>query len=300
MPERTYYNDTLLHEHLDYCLEVRRLNGRTVADKQSTFRGMYRDLQAIKPDTALCDLELKDILRWLQHRRQQGNSPNCLRKSISHLRCYLHYAMHTRRIDRNVLDGFRLKGAGKHPSPNYLSINQARMLVESCCSTTPLERRDRLIILVLYGCGLRTTELCQLNIKDIDIHRQELFIKGKGDKERTVPIPRGVYTELLAYLQTIGRSRGALFCGDTTRSHINGQRVNQIIKHQAALAGITQQVTARTLRHTFATHLMDQGVDLSVISSLMGHSSVSETGVYLHALKGKVDMAVEKLNRKDI
>lgn len=300
MSDSNYYNDSLLHEHFDYCLEVRRLNERTVADKQSTFRGIYRDLQALNPEVAICDLELKDILRWLQHRRQQGNSHSCLRKSISHLRCYLHYAMHTGRIDRNVLDGFSLKAAGKLPSLNYLSINQSRKLVESCSGKTPLERRNRLIILVLYGCGLRTTELCKLNIKDIDIHRQELFIKGKGDKERMVPIPRGVYTELLAYLQTIGRSRGALFCGDTTRSHISGHRVNQIIKHQAAVAQIAQYVTARTLRHTFATHLMDQGVDLSVISSLMGHSSVSETGVYLHALKGKVEIAVEKLNRKDI
>ena len=134
-----------------------------------------------------------------------------LAKQLSHLRGLLEYAWRSGRSERNVLDGFNLQDDQPRTAPPVLTVEQAQRLVRQCPSRNAAERRDRLIILLLYGCGLRTMELCALDVGDICRERQELTVqKGKGDRPRVVPIPDGVYTELLAYLLEHGK-RGALF-----------------------------------------------------------------------------------------
>jgi integrase/recombinase XerD len=152
------------------------------------------------------------------------------------------------------------------------------------------------MVLLLYGCGLRTSELCDLNVKDVNVERQEVFVrKGKGDRQRTIPVPSAVWTELLAYLTERGGKTGPLFRTLAKRRRIKAEEVGRVVREAAARASIEGKVTPRTLRHTFGTHLMDAGVDLVVIASLMGHRTPTETGVYLHVLPGKCEAAVEAL-----
>lgn len=156
------------------------------------------------------------------------------------------------------------------------------------------------MILLLYGCGLRTCELCGLDVGHVDQERGELkVLKAKGDRPRTVPIPDGVYTELLAYLLERGGKRGALFRTEAKRRRIGSHHVAAVVRDAARRAKLDGRVTARTLRHTFATHLMDRGVDLAVIASLMGHRSPSETGVYLHVLPQRRESAVRELEKEE-
>ena len=161
---------------------------------------------------------------------------------------------------------------------------------------TALERRDRLVVLLLYGCGLRTAELCSLNVQHVDIERREIVVtKGKGNKQRTIPVPGAVWTELLAYLTERGGKRGPLFRTEVKKARIASKDVGEIVRNAAQRAEIAGRVTPQTLRHTFGTHLMDRGVDLAVIASLMGHRTPAETGVYLHALPGRGRSAVDSL-----
>jgi len=158
-----------------------------------------------------------------------------------------------------------------------------------------IARRDRLIVLLLYGCGLRTSELCALDVADINRERHELVVlKAKGDRPRSIPIPEALYTELLAYLLEHGK-RGALFRTHHRARRIRDHDVCEIVTAAAERAGLRAGVTARTLRHSFATHLMDRGVDLAIIASLMGHRSPQETGVYLHVLPQRPEAAVRTL-----
>ena len=108
-------------------------------------------------------------------------------------------------------------------------------------------------------------------------------------------VPSAVWTELLAYLTERGANRGPLFKTVTRRKRIAPKDVLEIVKEAAARARLDGKVTPRTLRHSFATHLMDAGVDLAVIASLLGHRSPTETGVYLHVLPGRREEAVECL-----
>jgi integrase/recombinase XerD len=176
-----------------------------------------------------------------------------------------------------------------------LNLEEAERLVHATAMPGPTGRRDRLMILLLYGCGLRTSELCSLDVADINRERHELTVlKTKGDRPRSIPIPEALYTELLAYLLDHGK-RGALFRTSSRARRIRAVDVCEVVSAMAQRAGLRSGVTARTLRHSFATHLMDRGVDLAIIASLMGHRSPQETGVYLHVLPQRPEAAVRKL-----
>jgi len=177
-----------------------------------------------------------------------------------------------------------------------LQLDEARWLVDACTRGSFRERRNRLIILILYGCGLRTGEVRGLNIQDVDRENTELVVlKGKGDRERSVPVPAVVWSELMEYLLDRKGKSGPLFRTEFRRKRISLKEIGNIVSFAASNAGIEGDVTPKVLRHTFATHLMDKGVDLAIVAILMGHRSPRETGVYLHALNGRREEAVDKL-----
>lgn len=292
--------DPWIEGYLAYLLEVRRKTKRTVTDVRCTLKRAREAFEASHPGQALWELELVDYLRWLERERRAGRSEACLTKYVSHLRGLLDYSWRSGRSDRNVLDGLSLQDRTSRRPPRVLSEPEAERLVAACSQATALDRRDRLIVLLLYGCGLRTAELCALRVQDVDRARQELFVRqGKGDRQRVVPIPDGVHTALLAYLLERGGRRGPLLRTEARRRPLTAKDVTGVVREVAARAGLEGPVTPRTLRHSFATHLMDRGVDLAVISSLMGHRSPSETGVYLHVLPGRAGAAVEQLAEEE-
>ena len=237
---------------------------------------------------------------WVGHARDQGVSGATIRKQISHLRGFLDYAWRSGRVDRNVLDGFTLNDAASLIAPRVLSIEETQRLIASLSSKNKGSRRTRMIVLLLYGCGLRTGELCALNVGDIDHEMQDIYVrKGKGDIQRRIPVPDGVWTELLAYLRDRSGTQGALFKSEATNCRITVRGIQLVVRDAVIRAGLAPDITPKTLRHTFATHLMDAGVDVGIISSLMGHKSPRETGVYLHALEKGKKAAIKNLSFED-
>jgi len=292
--------DPWIEGYLQYLKDVRRLAERTVIDCRSTFKKVSDFMGEARPDKPLYKLDLNDYLNWLNEQRDLGRSEATLAKDLSHLRGLLDYAWRSGRSDRNVLDGFRIRDNTSRTEPRSLTLEEARRLVEACPRDTSVERRSRIVVLLLYGCGLRPFELCNLNVDDVDVERQEIFVrKGKGGIQRRIPVPSAVWTELLAYVIERGGKRGPLLRTLARKKRISTRDVGAIVKEAATVAAIDGKITPRTLRHTFGTHLMDAGVDLAVIASLMGHRSPNETGVYLHVLPGKREAAVDALaNRK--
>lgn len=287
--------DPLIEGYLRYLLEVGRKVPRTVIDVRCTLQRAVLAFEHRRPGVALWKLSLQDYLHWLEAEREAGRTASSLAKYLSHLRGLLEYAWRSGRAERNVLDGFRLQDAKARQAPNFLTLDEAAALVAACPRSSAAERRDRLMILLLYGCGLRTSELCALDVADVVRERQELTVrKAKGDRPRVIPIADGVFTELLAYLLEL-RRRGALFRTAHRGRRIAEKDVCEVVRAAASRAGLPASVTARTLRHSFATHLMDRGVDLAVIASLMGHRSPHETGVYLHVLPQRPEAAVRVL-----
>jgi site-specific recombinase XerD len=287
--------DPLIEGYLSYLTEVGRKAPRTAVDVRCTLKRAVQAFDERRPGVPLWKLGFEDYLGWIESEREAGSSIGCIAKYLSHIRGLLEYAWRSGRTERNVLDGFQLQDAPSRRMPNFLTLDEAERLVRGCPRASAAQRRDRLMILLLYGCGIRTMELCGLDVADISRERQELTIRhGKGDRPRVIPIPEGLYTELLAYLLEHGR-RGALFRTVQRRRRIREKDVCVVVSAAVVRAGLPSSVTARTLRHSFATHLMDRGVDLAVIASLMGHRSPQETGVYLHVLPQRPEAAVRRL-----
>lgn len=290
--------DAWIEGYLSYLQDVSRKAAGTVRDVRCTLRRVSRFMEAQRPDQPLWKLTLRDYLVWLEREREAETSAQSLAKYVSHLRGLLDYAWRSGRAERNVLAGFSIQDARRPQKPRCLTEDEARRLVGACPQATVYDRRERMVVLLLYGCGLRTSELCGVRVQDIDRPRRELLVvRGKGDRQRTIPIPDGVYTELLAYLVERGGQRGPLFRTLTHRRPLSSKDVSQIVRHAALRAELPGNITPKVLRHSFATHLMDQGVDLAIIASLMGHRSPQETGVYLHVLGDQTEEAVEKLHR---
>jgi integrase/recombinase XerD len=287
--------DPLIQGYLSYLDKVGRKTPRTIIDVRCTLRRAIEGLEQIRPNVDLWRLSLEDFLHWMEQERQIGRTDSSLAKYLSHIRGLLEYAWRSGRCERNVLDGFSLQHTQRRGAPKSLNLEEAEQLVHATTAPGTTARRDRLMILLLYGCGLRTSELCALNVSDINRERHELVVqKGKGDKPRSIPIPETLFTELLAYLLERGK-RGALFRTHFLERRITDKDVCAVVTEVATRAGLRVGVTARTLRHSFATHLMDRGVDLAIIASLMGHRSPQETGVYLHVLPQRPEAAVRTL-----
>jgi integrase/recombinase XerD len=287
--------DPLIEGYLSYIDKIGRKTPRTIIDVRCTIRKVITGLERIRPGVDLWRLSLEDYLHWLEEERQLGRTDSCLAKYLSHVRGLLEYAWRSGRAERNVLDGFSLQHTLRRTVPKSLNLEEAERLVHATAMFGSTARRDRLMILLLYGCGLRTSELCSLDVADINRERHELnVLKTKGDRPRSIPIPEALYTELLAYLLDHGK-RGALFRTSTRARRIRAVDVCDVVNAMAKRAGLRSGVTARTLRHSFATHLMDRGVDLAIIASLMGHRSPQETGVYLHVLPQRPEAAVRTL-----
>ena len=291
--------DPLIEGYLSYLREVGRKSPRTVIDVRCTISRAARELERHRSGVPLWRLDLEDYLHWLSAAREEGRASTSIAKEVSHIRGLLEYAWRSGRSgrsERNVLDGFSVQHTLTRQIPKSLTLEEAEQLIRACPRGNRTERRERLMILLLYGCGLRTSELCALDVAHINREREELqVLAAKGDRPRAIPIPAAVYTELLAYLLDHGK-RGALFRTSHKVKRIRSHDVCKVVTAAAKRAGLREDVTARTLRHAFATHLMDRGVDLGVIASLMGHRSPQETGVYLHVLPHRPRAAVSALD----
>jgi site-specific recombinase XerD len=156
--------------------------------------------------------------------------------------------------------------------------------------------KHRCLLLLLYSAGLRISELLNLSWNDIDPDRQVIHVRdGKGKKDRITLLSPLAYKQLTDYLQKY-RAATWLFEGPGGRPYSN-RSVNSIIKRSCALAGITKRVSAHTLRHSFATHLLEHGTDLRYIQSLLGHESSKTTERYTHVTRKGFDQLVSPLNR---
>jgi integrase/recombinase XerD len=169
--------------------------------------------------------------------------------------------------------------------PRPLSVDEVTRILEAPAGGEPAALRDRAILETLYGAGLRISELVGLDVDDVDLEEGSVRVVGKGSKERLVPLGRPGRAAVGAYLTSgrpafdAGRSRGALFL-NARGGRLTRQGCARILTSSAVRAGVRKRVTPHTLRHSFATHLLEGGADVRVVQELLGHASVATTQIY--------------------
>jgi integrase/recombinase XerD len=169
--------------------------------------------------------------------------------------------------------------------PHPLTVDEVGRLLDAPREDTPAGLRDRALLELLYGSGLRVSELVGLDVDDVDLEEGAVRVLGKGGKEREVPLGRFGRDAVEAWLGraragfTTGLSRGALFLNQRG-GRLTRQSVNRLLAANVRAAGIERRVTPHSLRHSFATHLLEGGADVRVVQELLGHASVATTQIY--------------------
>lgn len=230
---------------------------------------------------------------WLDERRKAGYRLRSNARLLSSLRSFYRWALAESRTDRDPLADVRLPRVRPN-LPDTLEEAEVERLLAAPDLSTDLGLRDRAMLEVLYGCGLRVSELVGLTVEAVNLRQGVVRVRGKGDKDRLVPLGEEAVHWLSRYLRT---ARGALMSDISRPALFPGRGDNGMtrqafwyrIKAHARTAGITRPLSPHTLRHAFATHLLNHGANLRVVQLLLGHSDLSTTQIYTHVAQARLE-----------
>jgi integrase/recombinase XerD len=243
----------------------------------------YAGGEGANSPTAVSRNQVREFVYGL---KDAGLSGATIRRQVSALHTYFGFLLGEGFVTVDPSDRVEVPRRGRK-LPDVLSVQEMEALLVAPPLEDPLAWRDRCLLELGYGGGLRVSELCGLRLEDLFLKDGLLRITGKGDKQRLVPIGRKVISVVALYLNSIrptidrGRSAGRLVLNG------RGQPLSRmgawgIVKRAAGTAGITKRVTPHTLRHSFATHLLEGGADLRAVQEMLGHADLSTTQIYTH------------------
>jgi integrase/recombinase XerC len=227
------------------------------------------------------------VRSYLAHLSRSGISRRSQARRLSAVRSLFRFACREGLMTKNPAAAVP-SPRQTHSLPRHLRPGEVETLLEAADGDAPLERRDLAILELLYASGLRISELARLDWQDIDLESRTLRVMGKGGKERLVPFGRPAAEALRRWLAAWGEVRAASFeLHDPVFLNYRGNRlgvrsIRRIVDHYVEKAALAAGIHPHTLRHTFATHLLEGGADLRTIQELLGHSSLSTTQSYTH------------------
>ncbi|NDY72091.1 site-specific tyrosine recombinase XerD [Desulfobacter hydrogenophilus] len=226
------------------------------------------------------------ILGWLVYLTRQGLSAKSRARHLISIRGFYKYLTAEKLISVNPLKDIDIPKTGRH-LPGVISVNEVEALLNACDITTPKGQRNLAMMEIMYGAGLRVSELVFLKVVDVNLDAGLVRVMGKGAKERIVPIGSKAKDVVRIWLDQ-GRpttlkqlSSDFLFIARAGKP-MTRQSFWKIIKKYALVAGIVRPVSPHTLRHSFATHLIEGGADLRSVQTMLGHSDISSTQIYTH------------------
>ena len=244
----------------------------------------------------LKDVSVQNLLYYIIKRKEIGCSELTIAKDISGLRALGEFLERKGLWSENLALELDKPKASRN-LPKVLSVEQIDALLDSIDKTTLSGKRDDALFELVYSCGLRISEVCTLKLANVHMDDRLILVHGKGDKERLVPFGDRAYEKILIYLNDVrpelvkGRNVAELFVnyrGDP----ISRKGVWKRFQELEALSGVEAKV--HTLRHSFATHLLQGGADLRSVQELLGHSDLSTTTIYTHVTDRQLEEAHEK------
>jgi integrase/recombinase XerD len=229
---------------------------------------------------------LEGIRKYFQELHSQGLSPRSQARILSALRGFYKFLVREQALTENPVQKLPTPKINPH-LPEILNAQEVEKLLEQPNLQSSLGIRDRAMLELLYATGLRVSELIHLTLNDVNLDLGYVRTKGKGGKERIVPLGGEARRALLEYLQGPRRQaqekngEATLFLGNRGRG-LSRQGFWKIIKKHAWAAGISKKITPHMLRHSFATHLLERGADLRSVQSMLGHANIATTQIYTH------------------
>lgn len=227
--------------------------------------------------------ELSDFLAW---KKNQGSSASSLRINMVHLKIFFRYLAGKKVIVADPAEPL-LPPRGETHLPETLNEQLVRGMLEAVDTEKVLGRRDLAILELFYASGLRLSELCGARLEALDLDEGFIRVTGKGNKTRLVPVGGKAREAVEDYLKNerpelVKRNTSSWVFLSVRGGKLSPERVREIVKQRAKAAGLEQNVYPHLLRHSFATHLLQNGADLRVIQDMLGHADISTTQIYTH------------------
>jgi len=253
---------------------------------QNTVNSYKSDLTKLSNYLQNQDLSKTNIDNFFIDMSEFNYSSSTKKRMHSSIKNFLKYINENEDYESIDISDIKLKSSKK--LPEVLSITDIENMINFYNHETYLDSRNRTVIDVLYSTGCRVSELCDINISDIDLDEKYLKLKGKGSKQRIVPIGSMLYKNLMQYLnvrETFLQNRGEPLFLSKSKNKLDRTAVFRIIKKTAKNISLQTDVHPHTLRHSAATHMLEGGCDLRTVQEFLGHSSVSTTQIYTKVTK---------------
>jgi len=233
-------------------------------------------------DKKITEVQPVDISNFIVYIRTKNNSVRTSNRKLSALKTFFSFMVRRNIIQYNPASSIE---SGKIPKriPKPLTTYEINNII-----TTISNPRDKLILEILYGTGIRREELIKLKVDDINLFSGELRVIGKGDKERIVPLTDSLINLLKQYLKT--HNNHWLFPGKNSNTHISKRRINEIVSRWGS------GITPHRFRHSFATHMFENGADLKVIQDILGHENANTTQIYTKLSSNRNRLAVKQFH----
>ncbi len=298
--------DNPIEKFIAWLSSEKKASVHTVTNYQRDLKQWLQFLTERYPDCVGVDQRLipdrvrPDMIRdWLAQ-LFGGHQPSSVARKLASVRSLFRFLMRHTQLKTNPAEP--VKGP-KQPKkiPVFLGVDEMLHLLGNIKTETWLGRRDRAIVELLYSSGLRVGELVQLSVPDVDLEEQVMRVTGKGNKERLVPFGKTANAALKDYLlvrsQHVVPDEDGFFLNKFGR-RLSVRSVERLIASLRLKAGLVERVTPHTLRHSFATHMLDGGADLRSIQELLGHASLSTTQKYTHITLDRLMEVYDKAHPK--
>jgi len=244
-------------------------------------------IEANNPAKKIEEVVLEDLHLYLISFAELGITPRTQARNVSSIKSFFHYLRYTAVIENNPASLLESPRLGRK-LPVVLSVEEINRMVAAIDLSKPEGHRNKAIIETLYGCGLRVSELTKLKLSDIFTTEEFIKVKGKGSKERLVPIGQTALREINYYLENyrnhlpIDKSAGDILFLNRRGKGLTRVMIFTIVKELALKAGIHKTISPHTFRHSFATHLIEGGANLRAVQEMLGHESILTTEIYTH------------------
>lgn len=292
-----------MKEHVqDFILFLRSERGlspHTIEAYQRDIKG-FSDFLMKKGTHSFSEVTQKDVIEFLSSLKEKDYASASIARGLVSIKVLFRFLLREKVIATNCTFSFESPKLWQLV-PEVLSINEVNRLLETPDKETFVGVRDRAILELLYASGLRVSELCNLSIYDLD--QDFVRVVGKGDKERLIPVGKQAIAAIDHYILKFRHlydsdRQQALFITQKGKK-IDRVTIWQMIKTYAKQASILKNISPHTLRHSFATHLLDQGADLRVIQEMLGHTNIATTDRYTHISQTKLKQAFENFHPRN-
>lgn len=281
----------LIDSFLDYLSVERGLSRNTIAAYRQDLN-IYLDLMIKRGISALSRISRNDIVEFMLFEKEKGVSPNSISRRLAAIRMFHRFLSRERVLKEDptaLIDSPKLW----KKVPDTLSLNEVELLISQPDARDRQGVRDRAILETLYATGMRVSESTDLKLSNVNLDIGFLRCIGKGNKERVIPLGKKAIHSINRYLEfgrpylLKNRTSDFLFV-NRSGNKLSRQSVWKLIKRYARQARIRKPIKVHTLRHSFATHLLERGADLRSVQEMLGHSNISTTQIYTHIDKERL------------